>query len=425
MLSDILDVYAGSSVAGVLARSDMEPDTTLFSYRDGCIRGSGISLTMPIMRDSYDSMGGLLPIFDMNLPEGALREELRKNFSKTIRDFDDLALLSIVGHSQIGRLRFVQAGAEASNVETIDLDAMLTVRGTKALFDDLLRRYAESSGVSGAQPKVLLRGASDVTAATQFDRLTQKGTTHLVKAFDNRQYPELAANEYFCMRAARHAGLPTPNMRLSDDRQILIVDRFDLAADGSYSGFEDFCVLRGVRSYGKYDASYENLAAGIRQFVSSQHQVVALEQLFLNVALSCVVRNGDAHLKNFGVIYEDCTKTVKFAPAYDITSTVPYLPKDTLALSLDGSKEFPDVQRMTSFGRLHCGLSAARARGLLGQVREGVMVAIKEMSDYTREHKDFTEMADTLTRVFNVGMEANMPKLPAFTASSDQTPSLS
>src|SRR5258708_29520883 len=58
---------------------------------------------MPVRPDQYDAMAGLLPIFEMNLPEGALKERLRMQFAKTIPEFDDLDLLSIVGSSQIGR----------------------------------------------------------------------------------------------------------------------------------------------------------------------------------------------------------------------------------------------------------------------------------------------------------------------------------
>ena len=60
------------------------------------------------------------------------------------------------------------------------------------------------------QPKVLLRDA-----AIPLARATERGATHIVKSFDPREYPELAANEYFCMHAARGAGIATPHVQLS------------------------------------------------------------------------------------------------------------------------------------------------------------------------------------------------------------------
>ena len=401
MQNEGLDVHAGQAVAGLLVRSDLTPDTTLFQYRPDCAPKYAVSLTMPVVRDPYDAMSGLLPIFDMNLPEGALREELLRAFSKSVRDFDDLALLSIVGQSQIGRLRFSPKGATPAEVPTVDVDSLLTTRGTKALFAELFARYASASGISGAQPKILLRNAS---AAGPIDRMTAKSATHIVKAFDERRFPELAANEYFCMLAAHHAGLPTPNVRLSDDRQILVVERFDIAADGSYLGFEDLCVLHGVRAHGKYDASYEQIARYVSTYVSPRHQRDAMEQFFLNLALSCALRNGDAHLKNFGVVYADCTQEVRFAPAYDITSTVPYLANDTLALTLDGSKAFPDAKRLKLFGRTHCGLPVGRVRQLLAQATVGIEQAISAIRKFARKHKDFVPMAERLEGTFRAGM---------------------
>ncbi len=104
-----LNVFIDQLGVGRLSRSDVEEDTTLFGYREGSAPEQAVSLTMPIRADQYDSISGLLPIFEMNLPEGTLKERLRLQFAKAIPQFDDLDLLSIVGASQIGRLRYSQA----------------------------------------------------------------------------------------------------------------------------------------------------------------------------------------------------------------------------------------------------------------------------------------------------------------------------
>jgi hypothetical protein len=56
-----LDVYAGEQLAGTLARSQLEEEAYLFGYVDGCRDEDAVSLTMPVVRDQYDSMNGLLP----------------------------------------------------------------------------------------------------------------------------------------------------------------------------------------------------------------------------------------------------------------------------------------------------------------------------------------------------------------------------
>jgi len=61
---------------------------------------------MPPRSASWNTSSGLAPIFEMNLPEGALRERLRLAFAEATGSFDDIDLLSVVGRSQIGRIRF-------------------------------------------------------------------------------------------------------------------------------------------------------------------------------------------------------------------------------------------------------------------------------------------------------------------------------
>lgn len=147
---------------------------------------------MPVMRDQYVFPEVLHPIFDMNLPEGELAERIRRQFRKAAERFDDLDLLRIVGQSQIGRLRFVAPDAPAADVPGLNLDEILVHDGAADLFDDLLARYAVHSGISGVQPKVLVRDAD-----APIDRLSHRDATHIVKAWNPDSFPCLAENEFF------------------------------------------------------------------------------------------------------------------------------------------------------------------------------------------------------------------------------------
>src|ERR1700761_7728865 len=119
-------VFAASVAAGSLTRSDVESDTILFGYREGTKPENAVSITMPVRADQYDSMGGLLPLFEMNLPEGALRERLRLHSGRTIPESDALHLLQIVGTSQTGRVRYSLQDSIDENVPTQDLSEILT-----------------------------------------------------------------------------------------------------------------------------------------------------------------------------------------------------------------------------------------------------------------------------------------------------------
>ena len=306
---DRLQIRVGEQVVGTLGRGQVRDDS-VFSYREDASADNAVSLTMPTRLDSYGWEHGIHPVFEMNLPEGALREELMRRFSKAVRGFDDFALLAIVGPHQLGRLAIASAPATDQPPAT-SLSDLLVHDGAQGLFEDLLQTYGQYSGVSGVQPKVLVRDS-----AAAIDRLTHRGATHLVKAFRAEEYPQLATNEYFCMRAAQHCGLEVPTFELSERGKFLVVERFDLS-DSGYLGFEDFCVLNGWPSKAKYDGSYEGAARQIKAFVSPQLLGSALEAFFKIVALSAGLKNGDAHLKNFGVLYEDCAErsSVRLAPA--------------------------------------------------------------------------------------------------------------
>lgn len=398
-----VDVFSSTRRAGRLHRSDVDGDTILFGYDSDCRPEDAVSLTMPVIADQYDSMGTVHPIFEMNLPEGALLERLRLMFAKAVPEFDDLALLSIVGRSQIGRLRYATPGTQPEDIPKQDIDEVLSYAGARDLFADLLERYAAHSGISGMQPKVLLR-AADVP-----ERVTARGATHIVKSFDPRERPELAANEYYCMRAAQLAGIPTANVMLSANRRILVVERFDVTADGTYLGLEDFCVLNGLRSHGRYEGSYELVAKRIGQFATPAQRRESLRQFFLMLALSCAVENGDAHLKNFSMIYENPEGTVRLAPAYDVVSTTAYQARDVLALTLNGSKSFPDRESLMSFGRTACGLTARDVTNALDAVETGITAAIAEMRRTARKKKDFASTAEKLTAIFERGLARLAP----------------
>ena len=399
MTKGALNVFTGTALAGRLDRSDRDADTLLFTYRTACAAEYAVSLTMPVRADQYDSMSGLLPIFEMNLPEGALRERLRLQFAKTIPEFDDLDMLSIVGASQIGRLRYSTQPQLDENVPQQDLAEILKYRGSTDLFAHLLEQFAKYSGISGVQPKVLVREAKAP------GKLMHRGATHIVKTFDAGEYPELAANEFICTQGAAAAGIVTSRVRLAENRRFLVVDRFDLTTQGAYLGSEDFCVLDGRRAHGRYDGSYEGIAKRIGDFVSASALSEAREQYALLVAYCCTIENGDAHLKNFSVLYANPESEVRLAPAYDIIATTPYMPRDTLALTLASSKTFPDRKRLLKFVRQVTGRNEVAAARLLDQVKAGVNAAIAQTKSYAKAHPDTKAFKESLLAAMQRGLQ--------------------
>lgn len=78
----------------------------------------------------------------------------------------------------------------------------------------------------------------------------------------------MSANEFVCLSAARAAGIQVAPFDLSEDGSLLVIERFDIAPDGSRLGFEDAASLMGQRvrdtlSDRKYHGSYERIASAL------------------------------------------------------------------------------------------------------------------------------------------------------------------
>ena len=67
-----------------------------------------------------------------------------------------------------------------------------------------------------------------------------------------------------------------------------------------------------------------------------------VEEFARRLTFSVLIGNGDMHLKNWSILYED-GKTPTLSPAYDLVSTIPYIPTDELALKFGGSKSLHEI----------------------------------------------------------------------------------
>jgi serine/threonine-protein kinase HipA len=160
-----LVVWAANQRAGLLDRSADQSRYVFTCDPAAETPDAQVSLTMPIRLESWLSRD-LHPIFQMNLPEGALLDAIRRAIAKLAGE-DDLTILRVTGGNQVGRNRFSLAGENSPGiVETQEsLEELLSYPDTEELFHELVTKYAIRSGVSGVQPKVLLGATARSTAA--------------------------------------------------------------------------------------------------------------------------------------------------------------------------------------------------------------------------------------------------------------------
>ena len=340
-MNDSLHVKVDDLVVGGLV---FENGEYIFSYQTQ-EKTDFISLTMPVRTKDYSHIN-LHPIFEMHLPEGYLLSIIKKHFSK-ITKTDDFGLLQLMSPSIVGRVSYESHKNMSDSLLT--LDELLHSKDEK-LFDELVERFALSSALSGVQPKIIARVQN---------KATLKLDQYIVKSW-GEDYKELSLNEYYCMKVVQYAGVPTPEFYLSDDEKLFIMKRFDILESGEHLGFEDMCVLQAKQREDKYSGSYEQVAKTIQTFVSGKNKKTSLINFYKMIVINNLLKNGDAHLKNFGLIYSDIDN-ISLAPAYDVISTTAYIKNDVPALHLLGSKKWWERKFLLRFGIESCLLSNKEA----------------------------------------------------------------
>jgi serine/threonine-protein kinase HipA len=271
-----------------------------------------------------------------------------------------------------------------------------------------------ASGVAGVQPKVLLDAIDHLPQVTTtdikfsaFNKVTLPLKKYIVKTW-GAEFPELACNEFVCLSFAQQAKLTTPQFYLSDNTKLLISERFDVSSAGEALGFEDFCVLQGKPTAAKYDASLESCVNTLRQFVSAEYLQQALYDFFKLTLINVKIQNGDAHLKNYGVIYRNMvgyksgqlpTESRLFAPVYDLVSTTPYIPNDSMALTLTGSKRWPKWQVLEKFGKQHCGLTSKKIEQIVHEVEESAKITLLVIEKLIQQQPAFKLVGEKITEL--------------------------
>lgn len=387
-----LDVTISSSdgqPAGELLRGS----NYTFRYASQDPDQPAVSLLMRPTSATVFEDADLFPSMDMNLPEGFLFHRIMELFPK--QQLTKMHLLALMGNSGIGRVGFLLPGARPQPAKIIARADLLRSASSQDLFGELVQAYLSTGvGISGVQPKIMVP-----------TRLSVPVPDLIVKSAGS-DYPGLAANEFMCLRAAALAGIATPGFDLAQDGKLLVLDRFDIGADGSRQGFEDVAALMGLRvferlSIRKYHGSYEAVAEAI-SLVSSE-PAADLHAFFAQLALSVMVHNGDAHLKNFGMLYGGAgDKTVRLSPVFDVATTTIYtyerpggaLDVDrTMALRLrrgkHRSKAYPTREELMAFGREVCRVD--KPAHVIAAVAQGMSQAAAEAQHDDRVPKDLVK----------------------------------
>lgn len=279
----------------------------------------------------------LPPFFANLLPEGPLRELLARHVG--VHPDREGFLLARLGEDLPGAIEAVPEEGEELPRGAPKLDES----GAAGPEDD--RAGALKFSLAGVQLK--LSALEDERGLTV--PASGSGGDWIVKLPLDR-HPELPRIELSMLAWARESGLEVPDHRLVRVEEIeglpadwpvqegeaLAVRRYDRAPGGRRIHQEDFAQVLNLYPERKYEEANCEVLGRVLLALTGDDGLLELVRRLVFVVLS---GNGDAHLKNWSLIYPD-GHTPRLSPFYDAVFTRAFLPEDRLALNLAGEKDF-------------------------------------------------------------------------------------
>ncbi len=171
---------------------------------------------------------------------------------------------------------------------------------------------------------------------------------------------------------------------------MFIIERFDIK-DDKYLGFEDMCVLTARATVQKYDGSYEECTRVIKDIISPKKRKESLKIFFKALIMNHLLKNGDGHLKNYGILYENDFEDSILAPIYDVITTTIYIKNDIPALRLSDGKLWWKEKTYKTFAKQSCGLSNKEYEDILLECKNAIVKTKKEIDEFKKEHQEVAE----------------------------------
>ena len=318
----------------------------------------------------------LPPWFSNLLPEGQLRQWIADD--RRVAVDREMELLAQVGHDLPGAVRVLAEDEAPSDALGWDASTSPAEPYGGADEDDRAGGWRFSLAGVGLKFSMLRQG----------DRLTLpafgEGGDWIVKLPDPLHF-DVPRNEHAMMSLAQAAGIDVPEHALvhrnnldklpdrvwpNAEEYAYAVRRFDRTEGRRLVHIEDFAQIRNVYPYnaGKYRGNFETLAA----LTYRARDLQSLREFARRMAFNVLISNGDAHLKNWSLIYRN-PRIPTLSPVYDLVSTSVYQAvndTDDLGLKFGGTRRFDRVT-LDTFARLQKRLDASAA-DLSGCVEETV-----------------------------------------------------
>lgn len=337
------------------------------------VRPNDDETTRMLLRDDRHKSSSVKapPFFSNLLPEGGLRKSIARHLK--IHEDREFLLLSALGKDLPGAVTL-------TSVDTPGHLSHQQPEQQKIPPPNDLPAFKFSLG--GMQMKFSM--------LQQGERFTLAGGStlgnYIVKP-PSHDFEALPRVEAATMETARAAGIHVPEITLLEPHQIhglpemgrhrqgevfYAIRRFDRTDSGRVH-VEDFAQVFNVRPHHKYDRiNYDMIGRVLSLYAGG---LPDLKEMARRLVMNVLIGNGDAHIKNWSLIYDTPHKP-RLSPAYDLVSTVAYSAHDTsIALNMAGVKFFQAIT-LDTFNTLFTRI------GLVDQARDDVMEEVRRTGQH-------------------------------------------
>ncbi len=316
------------------------------SFKEDTLRPTYSLITHPnfpradkLMAQPWVSNIHLHPTLSNLLPEGSLRELIAQGLKVHIDN--EFQIFSYLGKDLPGAL--VAMPLEADEVPV----SVLGIYGK----------------VSPVKFKKILKGNKFSLAGVQmkFSMKQKVGRYNLSKGHElgdwivktpSTKHKDVAANEFTAMTLASMVGIDIPQIKLvelsklenlpkinlPDEQLAFAIKRFDREHNRRVH-MEDFAQVLVKYPREKYNtANYEKIGKILYEY--SGDGLADAQQFARRLLVNILLANGDAHIKNWSLLYSDQI-TPRLSPAYDIVTTCVYIEDERdFALNLGKNKDW-------------------------------------------------------------------------------------
>ena len=225
-MSDLLRVYKGGVLVGVLDKGDGEPFYG-FTYDEAYLKMSSampLSLSLPLSARRYTGHEAM-PFFEGLLPEGDVREAVARQFH--VSALRPMELIRVLGKDCAGDV--VVLGED----DSCDLPEEAAYVPLPNALEEIARYPYGAISRLRAEYRLSLAGGQEKIALFHDDRaslvegwfapLAGAPSSHIIKPQVTDRFPFLALNEFMCMEAARAMGFDVPDAAIVPGEHPLFV----------------------------------------------------------------------------------------------------------------------------------------------------------------------------------------------------------